>query len=165
MLPIVIFVFGNSGSGKTTLAKKIASILQAIYICPDDIRLFINGNILDQSQNAVVWDHVRKNLKTVLGFDHRRFVILDATFAKSQERMDMIEHCLEVGANEVWGIFLDTPLEVCISRQNLRGYQIPKRAIIRMERSLREGGFGLTDGFDHFFTVTPNGLITHDSWS
>lgn len=49
---------GISGSGKTTYGNK----LNAVVVCPDDIRKELTGDISDQSKNAEVFSLYKKKL-------------------------------------------------------------------------------------------------------
>lgn len=103
----VIMGIGIPGSGKTTILKKVANDYGYSYICPDDIRLELTGDINDQSKNKEVWEEsyrrLEKNLK------EGKTVVFDATFAKVSTREECINLAHKFGANKIQGIYIDSP--------------------------------------------------------
>ena len=60
----VYITVGVSGCGKSTWCKKHreAHSDKSIYICPDEIRKELTGNVSDQSKNSEVFDLAEKRL-------------------------------------------------------------------------------------------------------
>lgn len=77
-LPIVIILVGIPGSGKTTFRKKfINNNPQFKYICPDEIREEVTGDISNISQDRKVWELAYSKFKEYI--DNKIDVIFDAT--------------------------------------------------------------------------------------
>jgi len=93
------------GSGKTTILKNFAEKYNYTYICPDDIRKEISGDVYDRSKNKEVWIGAKK--RAAKEFDNGNAVVFDATFANPIERREFLRAARDNGAEKIEGIFID----------------------------------------------------------
>lgn len=128
-----IVMIGNSGSGKSTLAKELSKALGIKTLCVDEIRKELTGDELDQDHNTYIWGLFYKQAYKLL--HSGKCVIVDATNAKAKDRRKLVdrlkEHC-----DIMLGIWVDTPIDVCISRNQNRPVPRPEHAIERMGYTL-----------------------------
>lgn len=145
MVRTAIIGIGLPASGKTSFLKPLAERQNAVYVCPDETRLLLTGDANNQSVNGEVWDIARYTIGHALyNCDD---VILDATNAKFEDRISVIEHCRQQ-ATMVIGLWFMTPLEECLRRNSQRDRQVPVHAIERMDRWLSHRPPHEKDGFD-----------------
>jgi len=147
---IAVIGIGLPASGKTTELKKIEKEYGAAYVCPDDIRLERFGDPADQRDNKAIWAIAYRRIHDAL--DSGAGVIVDATNADPNERLDLIRHCRKK-ASSVVGIWFKTPYEICLQRNRARGRQPGGRQVLEsvicdMARSLETHPPTEADGFD-----------------
>lgn len=140
-----IIAIGLPASGKTTFLKPLAERQNAVYVCPDETRLLLAGDANNQSVNGEVWDIARYTIGHALY--NCSDVILDATNAKYEDRISIIEHCRK-HANMIIGLWFTTPVAVCLKRNSMRDRQVPVHAIQRMDKWLIQKPPHEKDGFD-----------------
>ncbi len=148
---------GLPGSGKTTIIKKFAEKNNYSYICPDDIRAELTGNMADQSKNVEVWVESYKRLRHQL--DENKTVVFDATFANQKQRKEFLQFARESGAEKIQGVFLDVPIELAKERNNIRERIVPEYAIDRMYKNLKDFPPETEDGFDGLFYLDEIGEL------
>lgn len=131
----VIVMVGIPGSGKSTLAKNLITDDFTTYICPDEIRKEMCGDISIQSRNSDVFRKVYAKMKASLkkGYD----VVYDATNCHYYD--DLIKKLREFGAEYIEAIVMNTPVYVCLERNEKRKDRkepVPKEVIYRMAYNL-----------------------------
>lgn len=166
-----ILMIGNSGSGKSTVAAMLSARLGIRIVSSDAIRkeLSPTSDELDQSVNHLVWPMLRERVSLTLRRVGR--VIVDATNAKSPDRIAMIDH-VKAHTPNVFGIWMDIPLEECLKRNLTRTVPRPEHAIKSMNAHLNEGKAiwvdgvrisstrpSLSDGFSHLWRVDISELV------
>ncbi|MFN8967275.1 MAG: AAA family ATPase, partial [Pseudanabaena sp.] len=75
-------------------------------------------------------------------------VIYDATNYKHEYRKNIIDLAKEHGFKPITGIWLDVPLWICLSRNDLRDRVVPEDVVIEMYRTLSYNPPTLSEGFD-----------------
>lgn len=150
--PSALMMIGVPGSGKTTFARQAAELLELTYVCPDDIREELTGDVRDQSKNEVVWQEARRQVQEALEAD--KSVIIDATYTKEVDRHKDIATFREYGARAVIGVFVDTPVDVAMHRNSKRkDNKVPPYVIRRMQTNLVNSPPSKEDGFDEVLIV------------
>ncbi len=147
----VIVGIGIPGSGKTTFLKEFSANNGYSYICPDDIREELTGNVSDQSKNAEVWQEAYKRTERELSQGNS--VVFDATFANLGQRKDFLSFARLKGAEKIQGVCIEVGLEIAKERNQLRERKVPEAVLERMHRSLTEFPPEISDGFDSIFTL------------
>ena len=145
----VVIPVGTPGSGKTTVLLDEARRRNATYICPDDIRLEITGNMEDQSQNFQVWNVTFQRVERALKDGHD--IVVDATNTHGENRRFLTRFCCIYGGPslqlELW--WFGTPLEECISRNSKRNRVVPKDVLVRMAQQLIDDPLDMRrEGYD-----------------
>ena len=139
------------GSGKTTVLKKFAAQYGYAYICPDDIRQELLGDVTDNSRNNEVWAEAYKRTREHL--ERGESIVFDATFADQEYRRAFLKFARENGAEKIQGIFVDVPSEIARARNQARDRKVPDEIMNRMEGDLKTMPPELQDGFDAIFTL------------
>lgn len=150
-MDIVVYI-GNSGSGKSTLVARQVWLferrgLKVFVVSPDEIRQEMCGAEIDQTRNAEVWKEAHERLRTV----KTDVMILDATNVNPDQRQAVLEICRQRG--NVFGVYVKTPLDVCIARQAGRTRQVPAYALERMQGQLDTHPPCQAEGFTVLYTI------------
>lgn len=151
----LIISIGIPGSGKTTFLKKFATDNNAVYICPDDIRLEVTGDESNQEKNPEVWDIARNRLHELLMM--RKDVVFDATFANHFYRESFISEARNVGELHVTGIYFDIPLQIAEYRNKNRKRIVPFEVLKKMHISINNHPPKTEEGFDRLTIVNEHG--------
>ncbi|HEY9626178.1 MAG TPA: AAA family ATPase [Coleofasciculaceae cyanobacterium] len=150
--PHLIFLIGLPGSGKSFLAQKL---LQAhperSLISTDAIRTHLFGDEAIQGSWRLIQQELQLQFQRAV---QRRPVgdqptaIYDATNVRRKNRREAIAQIRAIGFRQITGIWLDTPLSICLERNRQRSRQVPEAVILRMDRQLRGAPPSLSDGLD-----------------
>ena len=163
----LILLIGIPGSGKSTLAKQlVAKSPGSLVISTDAIRAQLFGDESIQGPWPLVWDKIQGEFNYALKQIQLRKVpqaIYDATNAVRLHRRDAIALARRTGFTEIVGIWVDTPLLLCLARNrrratdsgSLRNCPVPKSVILRMHHRLQEAPPALEDGFDRLIRYLP----------
>ncbi len=148
----VYMLIGIPGSGKSYEAGRLMKESKCVYVCPDEIRKELYGDISVQGDPRKVFEKADSMVKEALkkGLD----VIFDAT--NTFRRSNTIEKFRNMGSESVTGIYLDAPIELCIKRNASRGDRktpVPLDVIRRMHKNLNEFPPTLKDGFDELRVI------------
>ena len=127
----IVITVGLPGSGKSNYLKRRG--LNAIS--SDEIRRVIADDPEDQTVHARVFATIRYLIRQRLAVG-RPVTYVDATHLTRWERKPYIRIARRYGC-EIEALFFDTPVEVCIVRNNLRERVVPSRAIWEMSRKLQ----------------------------
>jgi predicted kinase len=148
----LILLIGLPGSGKSTLAQKlIAEPPRSLLVSTDTIRSQLFGDEAIQGPWLLVWQELQRQLQQAalaIVQGKATVAIFDATNAARQQRQDAIALCRETGFTHIIGLWLDTPIWLCLSHNRRRQRQVPEEVIFRMYRQLRDAPPTLADGFD-----------------
>jgi predicted kinase len=78
----------------------------------------------------------------------RQSVIYDATNYKREYRKNIIDLAKDHGFKPIKGIWLDVPLWICLSRNDMRDRIVPEDVVVEMYRTLSYHPPRLDEGFD-----------------
>lgn len=148
----LILLIGLPGSGKSTLAQQlIAETPHSLLISTDTIRGQLFGDEAIQGPWLLVWRQLQRQLEQAafaINQGQATVAIYDATNAARRQRKDAIALCRDTGFTHITGLWFDTPIWLCLSRNHRRQRQVPEEVIFRMYRQLRDAPPSLADGFD-----------------
>jgi predicted kinase len=158
--PCLILLIGLPGSGKSYLATQLADQIQQAcrdrpivfpIISTDAIRAELFGNAAEQGSWSLIQPEVQRQLRqavTAIRAGRSPTAIYDATNVRRCYRRAAIAAVRASGFQHIIGIWLDTPLPLCLQRNCQRDRQVPESVIRRMHRQLRGAPPHLNDGFD-----------------
>lgn len=146
-----VILIGIPASGKSTLAQQMLRAHSGLYayVSPDRVREELYGCMTIQGEWTAIWAKVIRSIEQAkaLGQD----LIYDATNYKRKYRREVIQVLREEGFHQITGIYLPTPLWICLNRNQLRPRQVPEDVIMDMHRCLVLNPPQLSDGFDRLF--------------
>jgi|GEM_PF-946108 len=142
----LIFLIGIPGSGKSSQASYLDQNFDSEIISPDRIRQQLFGDVQIQGSWGRIWQQAVGELRRVLHSE--KLAIYDATNARCRHRRQTIACCRALGFQQIMGIWLDIPLEVCLQRNQARDRQVPETVIKNMYQDLRLTPPSLADGLD-----------------
>ena len=137
MSKIALILMGLPGSGKSTLSKKVLQSLPgSMHVEYDAVA---NELIVDECDELQAWRLSRhealKRLDYLLG-EGGSTILMDDNFHLSSMRKQ-VYHVCQRHPNVRFGIlWLDTPLEICLQRNQQRVLQVPKEVIFKMHTTL-----------------------------
>jgi predicted kinase len=134
-MAIAIVGMGLPGAGKTTRLKPKAKEMGADYICADDIRADLYGDASEQHDPGFIWGVAHDRIRAAIAAG--RDVVVDGTFAKRRDRMELFRVCKEAGAELIELIWYQASPQVCNARNMRRDRVVPPRVIQRMSRQIR----------------------------
>lgn len=123
---ILIIMCGLPASGKSTLAKNISRKSGIKICCMDDIREKVLGDVGCQSDGAKIYRIMEKHVKREL--KHGDSVIIDCTNITPSGRRKFLRDFYGLYKKSCC-IFLNTPYEDCLARNNNR-----KNKIVPLDR-------------------------------
>jgi predicted kinase len=143
----LMLLIGLPGSGKSTLAKQlITECPQMQLVSTDAIRGQLFGSEAVQGSWLLIWQEIERQLQQSMMAD--RAVLFDATNAQRQHRRELINLARKLGFTHITGIWLRTPVWLCLSRNKKRQRQVPEDVILRMHRQLRNAPPTVEEGLD-----------------
>ena len=115
--PCVLWFTGLSGSGKSTVANAVESKLLELtkhtYLLDgDNVRMGLNKGLTFSDEDRV--ENIRRIGEVSKLFVNSGLIVLTAFISPFQEDRDMVRELLTEG--KFIEVFIDTPLEVCESR-------------------------------------------------
>jgi len=162
-MPHLLLLIGLPGSGKSTLAAKL------IQECPDRrlistdvIRASLFGDAGVQGDWLLIWQEVDRQFRETTEQIRQGAVslaIYDATNVVRKQRRQAIALARDCGFTRITGLWLNTPLWLCIRRNQTRDRQVPKDIIYRMNRRLWGAPPARSDGFDEFVKINPHSVL------
>jgi predicted kinase len=148
--PLIIMI-GLPGSGKSTLAGFLLQEEPRTLIATDAVRELLFGDEAIQGDWALVQREVGRQLRQALDRIQQGQIhaaIYDATNARRRYRRQVIHQVRSLGFTHLTGLWLDTPLSVCLARNQSRSRQVPEEVILQMHRQLTDAPPALEEGFD-----------------
>ena len=144
----LILLIGLPGSGKSTLASKLVAEYPGSHlISTDAIRAQLFGSQEIQGEWLLVWRQVRQQMRQAV--EQSAMAIYDATNAVRRNRREAIALAREVGFSHLIGVWLETPLSVCLDRNQRRERTVPEEVILQMHASLLNAPPTQEEGFDY----------------
>jgi predicted kinase len=149
----LIILIGLPGSGKSSLAQQlVAECHQRQLISTDAIRAQLFGDESVQGPWLRVRHQVQQEFrqaveKILLGQVSE--AIYDATNAARKQRQEAIALARACGFTHLTGLWVDTPIHLCLERNRQRPRQVPEEVILHMYRQLQDAPPALDEGLDH----------------
>ncbi|MDX1976955.1 MAG: ATP-binding protein [Pseudanabaenaceae cyanobacterium bins.68] len=142
----VWMLIGLPASGKTTLARQLQrQYAQSQIVSPDQIRRQLYGSARIQGNWTEIWQQV--SLEFQQAHSHQLQVIYDATNCKAAYRQAVISLAKEQGFAQIIGLWLRSPLWICLMRNQKRTHPVPEEVVIAMHQDLVTQPPQLTEGF------------------
>ncbi|TAF04571.1 MAG: adenylyl-sulfate kinase [Nostocales cyanobacterium] len=143
----LLLLIGLPGSGKSTLAKRLLTECPQIQlISTDAIRGQLFGSQATQGHWLLIWREIERQFQQATTADIS--TIFDATNAQRRHRREIIELAREIGFTHITGLWVKTPVWLCLTRNKRRDRQVPEEVILRMHRQLRDAPPSLEEGLD-----------------
>ena len=136
---------GLPGSGKSTVAKELSEFLNIPIVSTDQIRMDITGSEENFDRDGYIWSQVvpaKLNMALLRGD-----VVFDATNLTEHYRNEL-KRSLSVPAEYV-AVVVNTPVEECIQRQQLRERKVPSDRILEMNDTFVLPG--PSENFSHIY--------------
>lgn len=146
-------LIGLPGSGKSFYAKSLSEETGAIIHSSDAIREELLGSEEDQSESPKVFELLHCRVKKDLG--DGRDVIYDATNINSKRRKAFLQELIKYDCKKI-AIFIATPYEKCLERNNTRNRKVPEHVIKRMYMSFNVPC--IQEGFDEVRVIYPEDI-------
>jgi len=147
----LILLIGLPGSGKSTLAKQLLTECpQMRLISTDVIRGQLFGLEAIQGPWLLIWREMERQLQQAITANQG--VILDATHAQRKNRREVITLARDCGFSYIMGIWVKTPVWLCLARNQKRLRQVPEDIILRMHRQIRDAPPSLEEGIDELIS-------------
>jgi predicted kinase len=147
----LILLIGLPGSGKSTLAKQLLTeCSQMQLISTDFIRGQLFGSESIQGPWLLIWREMERQLQQAITANQG--VILDATHAQRKNRREVITLARNCGFSYIMGVWVKTPVWLCLARNQKRIRQVPEDIILRMHRQIRDAPPSLGEGIDELIS-------------
>lgn len=154
----LILLIGLPGSGKSSLAQKLLSVEPKLkLISSDRIRKQLFGDEAIQGAWFLIWQQVQREFGQAHGEISQKIVqaaIYDATNAQRRNRREAIAIARATGFTHITGLWVDTPVWLCLSRNRQRSRIVPEEVIFRMHRQLRDAPPSLNEGLDELIRLS-----------
>ncbi|BAY94552.1 MULTISPECIES: AAA family ATPase [unclassified Tolypothrix] len=149
----LLLLIGLPGSGKSTWVKRLlAECPQTQLISTDGIRGQLFGNEAIQGHWLLILREIRRLLHQAQ--TQGKTVIYDATNAQRRHRREVIALAREFGFSHITGLWADTPVWLCLARNQKRDRQVPEEVIFKMHRQLRDAPPTVEDGLDSLIRLS-----------
>lgn len=155
----LILLIGLPGSGKSYLVKQIISQFPEIHlVSTDNIRAKLFGDETIQGPWLQIWAEIQHQFQQAV--TQQQTLLYDATNAARKQRREIIQLAKDTGITHITALWLDTPLQLCLERNQQRQRNVPEEIILQMAVRLNDCPPSLEDGLDRIVRYTPDGLCT-----
>jgi predicted kinase len=130
----LILLIGLPGSGKSSLAKRLATESRHCQVVSADALRAKLADESSQREGQQLWREIEQQLQqAVQRFQEPRGeVIYDATNAAFGTRRRAIRLARAAGFTQITGVWVDTPLWLCLKRNRQRTRNVPELSVIAM---------------------------------
>jgi predicted kinase len=146
----LFLLIGLPGSGKSTLAVSMQRTCpDLVLVSTDRIRGKLFGNEAIQGSWQLIWREVGEQLREAVQQIEQgqcQAAIYDATNTRRRSRRAVIALARSLSFTHITGLWMDTPLSVCLERNRQRDRQVPDEVIQRMQCQLDGGPPTLEEG-------------------
>jgi predicted kinase len=146
----LFLLIGLPGSGKSTLAASMQQTCPTLrLVSTDRIRGKLFGDEGIQGSWQFIWREVYQQLREAvqqIGQGQSQAALYDATNTRRRSRRAVIALARSISFTHITGLWIDTPLSVCLERNRQRHRQVPEEVIQRMHGQLYGGLPGLEEG-------------------
>ncbi|MEB3177854.1 MAG: AAA family ATPase [Nostocaceae cyanobacterium] len=150
----LILLIGLPGSGKSTLAKQLLTHCpHRRLVSTDAIRGLLFGDQAIQGPWLLIWQEITRQFQQAVAA--KAEVIYDATNTQRRYRREIITLAHETGFTQITGIWVDTPVWLCLARNKQRQRQVPDDIIFRMHCQLRDTPPSVSEGLDRLICFAP----------
>ena len=150
--PLLVMI-GLPGSGKSTWAAHfVAKSPGYRLIATDDVRAQLYGDAAVQGDWIAICQVVLQQLQAsyrAIAQGQAAGVIYDATNVRRRHRREFIQAAQRMGFQPLTGVWVDTPLAVCLERNLRRSRQVPAEIIEKMSRQLTAAPPSVGEGLAH----------------
>ena len=153
MSPIFYLLVGLPGSGKTEQAKKLHQQFGAVIHSSDKLREELYGDERHQADNEHLFKELHKRI--INDLSQGCHVVYDATNINFKRRMSFLRKIKHIDCQKVC-LFMATPFDTCVARNDTRGRTVPLDVIDRMYRSIWIPN--AYEGWDYVELVYPDGF-------
>lgn len=118
-MPLKIYmVCGIPGAGKSTWLKKHGN---GLVVSRDEIRFKLLGENDEYfSKEKDVFEEYVNTIQTLININHKGRIYMDATHLNPISRKKVMSRLKLKKGNELYAIYFDVPLEVCLERNKKR---------------------------------------------
>lgn len=153
----LILLIGLPASGKSSLSRSLAANGHSVIISTDAIRQDLFGDEIVQGPWLQVQAEVERQFRDAVSQIrqcHCSEAIYDATNVKRSYRKEAIALARHVGFTFITGVWVDTPLAVCLHRNRQRHRRVPDEVILRMDRQIHDAPPCLAEGLNDLICYT-----------
>lgn len=159
MTPKMIMLIGLPASGKSERAKELAEEYNANIHSSDRIRAELLNDVNNQDNNNLVFQTLHNRIKEDLR--NNKSCIYDATNISYKRRMAFLQELKNIDCEKLC-MFMATPYEECIARNNKRDRKVPIDVIEKMYRHIDVPAF--YEGWNMIgFTFTKDSVDSYGS--
>ncbi|MFM1843576.1 MAG: hypothetical protein RLZZ490_2319 [Cyanobacteriota bacterium] len=153
------FLIGCPGSGKSFLAAQLQQHLPHHgIVSTDQIRWQLYGDEAIQGSWAEVEAVVFAQIQRLQSTEHS--IIYDATNTQYAYRQQFLAKLKDQGITQINAWVLQTPLALCLLRNQRRSRQVAPAIIAAMYDQLQRHPPQLDEGFEHIYGVTGHQDLT-----
>lgn len=132
--PVFIVITGLPGAGKSTLLAGLRVLHGEKAVAPvvhssDALRQELYGDAAVQGDNAALFAELYRRIRADL--QHGKDVVLDATSLTQKVRANALRQVSGCDCTPV-AVFLNTDVETCLKRNQMRDRHVPEEVIRRM---------------------------------
>jgi predicted kinase len=155
-IPLWIMI-GLPGSGKSTWAARFSRNTPPLaLIATDQIRQALFGEEAIQGPWMCVWTRVTHDLQQAVWQTRQDLLagaIYDATNTQRQDRQIVLQTARRLGFTRLMAVWCDSPLAICLDRNQRRSRHVPEAVIQTMARQLAGAPPHCDEGFDAVYRL------------